>query len=125
MNLAKKCGINIPEIKLINSKSNKKYFLIKRFDRNGNDKIHMISVAALLEVDFRAPSLDYNELIKLTRILTSKEEDVLEISEFTDEEKEIASKSKMLVLDSDGNVQMKLFSGERIFSRIFTRKLVK
>ena len=31
----------------------------------------------------------------------------------------------MLVLDSDGNVQMKLFSGERIFSRIFTRKLVK
>lgn len=79
MNLAKKCGINIPDIKLINSKSNKKYYLIKRFDRNGKNKIHMISVAALLEVDFRAPSLDYNELIKLTRILTNKEEDILEM----------------------------------------------
>lgn len=54
-----------------------------------------------------------------------QEEDTLEIVELTDDEKEVASKSKMLVLDSDGNVQMKLFSGERIFSRIFTRKLVK
>ena len=39
----------------------------------------MISVAALLEADFRAPSLDYNELIKLTRVLTRNENDVLEM----------------------------------------------
>ncbi len=79
MSLARKAGINIPDIKLVTSKSRSKYFLIKRFDRNGAKKIHMISAAALLEVDFRAPSLDYNELIKLTRILTKNDGDILEI----------------------------------------------
>ena len=79
MSLAKEADINIPDIKLVTSKAGNKYFLIKRFDRNGNKKIHMISAAALLEVDFRAPSLDYNELIKLTRILTRNENDVLEM----------------------------------------------
>lgn len=79
MSLARKAGINIPDIKLVTSKSGNKYFLIKRFDRNGAKKIHMISAAALLEVDFRAPSLDYNELIKLTRILTKNDGDILEI----------------------------------------------
>ena len=34
-------------------------------------------------------------------------------------------KSKMLVLDSEGNVQMKLIGGERIISRIKTKQLVK
>ena len=79
MSLAREAGINIPEIKLITSNSGNKYFLIKRFDRCGNKKIHMISAAALLEVDFKAPSLDYNELIKLTRVLTNNDDDVLEM----------------------------------------------
>ena len=79
MSLARKAGINIPEIKLVKSKTGNKYFLIKRFDRDNDKKIHMISAAALLEVDFKAPSLDYNELIKLTRVLTKNNDDVLEM----------------------------------------------
>lgn len=79
MSLAKEAGINIPTIKLVNSKSGKKYYLIKRFDRESSKKIHMISAAALLEVDFRAPSLDYNDLIKLTRVLTKNDDDVMEM----------------------------------------------
>lgn len=79
MTLAREVGINIPDIKLVTSKLGNKYFLIKRFDRNGDKRIHMISAAALLEVDFRAPSLDYNELIKLTRVLTKNDEDILEM----------------------------------------------
>ena len=79
MSLAREIGINIPEIKLITSKKGNKYFLIKRFDRVNNKKIHMISAAALLEVDFKAPSLDYNELIKLTRVLTKNDDDVVEM----------------------------------------------
>lgn len=51
--------------------------------------------------------------------------DELDDSELTDDEKEIIQKSRMLVLDEDGDVQMKLHGSERIFSRIFTRKLVK
>lgn len=46
--------------------------------------------------------------------------------ELTQEEKEEAVKnSRMLVLDENGNVQMKLEGGERIFSRISTRKFIK
>lgn len=44
---------------------------------------------------------------------------------FTDEEKEIIKNSKMLVLDENGDVQMKLKGGERIFSRICTKKIIK
>ena len=79
MALAKKAGINIPTIKLVNGKSGNKYFLIKRFDRYPNKRIHMISVAALLECDFRTPSLDYNDLIKLTIVLTQNKEDAIEM----------------------------------------------
>ena len=79
MSLAKEFGINVPSIKLITSAKGNKYFLIKRFDRAKNKKIHMISVAALLECDFRAPSLDYNDLIKLARVLTNDNGDVIEM----------------------------------------------
>lgn len=79
MSLAKEFGIDIPEIELITSKKGNKFFLIKRFDRENNRKIHMISVAALLECDFSAPCLDYNDLIKLTRILTNNDKDIIEM----------------------------------------------
>ena len=45
--------------------------------------------------------------------------------DLTDEDKETLSKSKMLVLDENGNVQFKLDGGERIFSRIKTKQFIK
>lgn len=47
-----------------------------------------------------------------------------EDDEVSDEDKSKVKK-EMLVLNSDGDVQMRLQGGERIFSRIFTRKLIK
>lgn len=47
-----------------------------------------------------------------------------EDDEISDEDKAKVQK-RMLVLNSDGDVQMRLQGGERIFSRIFTRKLIK
>lgn len=71
---AKKCGINMSETKLFKSSKCKGYFGIKRFDRqqkDGNTKrVHMVTAAALLEIDFEQPSLDYHILMKLTKILT-------------------------------------------------------
>lgn len=78
MNLAKKCGINIPYIQLIKTEHNS-YYAIERFDRKNNEKIHMISVAALLECDFRSPCLDYLDLLRLTRALTNNGGDVIEM----------------------------------------------
>ena len=59
-------GINMPEVKLIEDK----YFAIKRFDREANYKIHMLSFAGALEVDFNTPYLDYKDLFKLVKIIT-------------------------------------------------------
>lgn len=67
---AKKCGITMPETKLFPSRECAGYFGIQRFDRSGETRIHMLTAAALLELDFRIPSLDYHSLIKLTKILT-------------------------------------------------------
>ena len=64
--VAKKCSINMPETKLIE----KKYFAVKRFDRDKNKKIHMHSAAGLLYASHRLPSLDYIDLINLTLQLT-------------------------------------------------------
>lgn len=67
---AKKCGIEVPQTKLLESKYCSGYFSIKRFDRKGNTKIHMASASALLETSHRLPNLDYLDLLKLTYYLS-------------------------------------------------------
>ena len=44
---------------------------------------------------------------------------------FTEEDKQTMSHNKMLVLDANGDVQYKLIGGERIFSRIKTKQIIK
>lgn len=65
---AKKCGIEVPESRLIPSEICSGYFAVKRFDRN--PRCHMISASALLEVSHRLPALDYKALMQLTLALT-------------------------------------------------------
>ena len=73
---AGRCGINMPETRLLNSSIGSGYFAVKRFDRQGDKKIHMVSVSGLLETSHRIPNLDYNQLMKLTFILTKSYEEV-------------------------------------------------
>lgn len=74
---AKKCGITMSETRLFPSKKCSGYFGTKRFDRiieqGKSRKVHMLTAAALLELDFEQPSLDYHELLKLTKILTKND----------------------------------------------------
>lgn len=72
---AKKCGVEMEETRLFDSKVCDGYFGTRRFDRytdtNGNaGRRHMISVSALLETSHRIPNLDYDILMKLTWELT-------------------------------------------------------
>ena len=90
---ARACGIDIPQTRLFPSARCGGYFGVKRFDRTGqselhlpkgrekvsnvkqqesggDNRIHMLTAAALLELDFEQPSLDYHGLMKLTKILT-------------------------------------------------------
>ncbi len=70
--LAKKCGINMPETRLFEGK----YFGVDRFDRTPEGKIHTVSTAGLLNADYRIPSLDYLDLLKLCLVLTKDMEQV-------------------------------------------------
>ena len=78
------CKIQMPETKLFPSQKCRGYFGTKRFDRVRADgagekkKIHMLTAAALLELDFEQPSLDYHSLMKLTKILTRDHQQEME-----------------------------------------------
>ncbi|MDO4321071.1 MAG: type II toxin-antitoxin system HipA family toxin [Lachnospiraceae bacterium] len=72
---AKECGICMEETRLFPSKLCEGYFGTKRFDRkrkNGGiiERVHMLSVSAVLETSHRIPNLDYDILMKLTLELT-------------------------------------------------------
>ena len=72
---ARKCGIPMAETRLFPSKICDGYFGTKRFDRRQKtdgsvERVHMLSVSAVLETSHRIPNLDYEILMKLTLELT-------------------------------------------------------
>ena len=67
--MAKEAGIQMSDTKLLHGAKNS-YFAIQRFDRIGNQKVHIHSVCGLTHSDFRIPSLDYDDLLTLTSHLT-------------------------------------------------------
>ena len=76
---AKHCGIEMTKTHLFKSNVCDGYFGTVRFDKkNGSDNVHVATVAALLEADFLAPCGDYNDLFKLTRILTEENKNDIE-----------------------------------------------
>ena len=67
--MAKDAGIEMSKTKLLHSKGNH-YFATQRFDRVGDRRVHMHSVAGLTHSDFRVPIVDYDDLLALTLHLT-------------------------------------------------------
>ncbi len=76
--MAKEAGINMSETTLLTGKK-RKYFAVKRFDRDGDTKIHMHSFAGLVHSDFRYPTLDYDDLLSLTLHLTKDMQEVKKV----------------------------------------------
>lgn len=68
---AKRCGITMPETRLLPSKQGSGYFAVRRFDREGSERFHTASVAGLLETSHRVPNLDYHTLMQLTLKITN------------------------------------------------------
>ena len=64
--LAKLCGLEMPETRLFEGK----YFGVERFDRTPKGKLHVVSVAGLLNADYRNPCLDYLNIFQLCQALT-------------------------------------------------------
>lgn len=82
MDCAADCGIIVPETRLMPSKQCSGYFAVRRFDREQRSnriiRHHMLTAAAILELDWRMPSLDYNTLMKLTSHLSRSNSQDLE-----------------------------------------------
>ncbi len=68
--MAKEAGITMPQVYLFASQRGAGYFAAERFDRDGEERIHMHTACGLLHSDFRTPSLDYEDLAALTGMLT-------------------------------------------------------
>ncbi|WP_300670669.1 type II toxin-antitoxin system HipA family toxin [Soonwooa sp.] len=68
--MAADAGINMPEVHLFPSQKGNGYFAVKRFDTDGNKRLHMHTVSGLVHSNFRLPNLDYEDLLALTGALT-------------------------------------------------------
>ena len=72
--MAKDAGVEMPETHLFCTKRNK-YFGTKRFDRDGDARIHMHSLGGLIHADHRSPNLDYDTVLRVTLALTRNIQD--------------------------------------------------
>ena len=73
--MARAAGVEVPDTRLI-STSKGKYFAVRRFDRTPEGSVHVQTASGLLEADHRAPAIDYDTLLKLTRLLSRDERNV-------------------------------------------------
>lgn len=71
--IARKCGIIVPDFRLVNGR----YFASRRFDidMDGN-RLHTATAGALLGISLREPFMDYTNLLALTGYITQNRQDV-------------------------------------------------
>lgn len=75
--VARRCGIDMPETRHFILDGRHGAFGVRRFDRENDLRVPLISLSALLHADFRLPALDYEMLLRATRRLTGDEREVL------------------------------------------------
>ena len=68
--MAKEAGLEMMPTHLFPAENGPGYFATKRFDRNGKQRLHAHTACGLLHSDFRTPSLDYEDLLTLTEVVT-------------------------------------------------------
>lgn len=61
--MAKAAQINMSECRLLESKSGFQVFATRRFDKQGNDRLHMHSMAGLTHDNFRLSNIDYGHIL--------------------------------------------------------------
>jgi len=70
--LARECGIDVPDFKLIEGK----YFATRRFDIEDGVRLHVVTAGGLLNEPITPPKMDYHSLLQLTGYLTQSPEAV-------------------------------------------------
>ena len=80
--MARAAGIEIPETRLFEVKrdhGNRGLFAVRRFDRQGEERIHMHSLAGLLHRDFNADAVTYEDFARVALELTGDHRTLAEI----------------------------------------------
>ena len=77
--MARLAGIPIPVTHYFALADGLTAFGIERFDRAGGMRVPVHTVSGLAHADFRHPTLDYLSVLRLTRLLTKDEREVLEM----------------------------------------------
>lgn len=77
---AKSCGIVVPDVRLMPSKTCEGYFATRRFDvADDGTRRHMLSASAVVEVSHRVPALDYESLFQISYFLSGSHADADQI----------------------------------------------
>lgn len=73
--IARLAGLDMPEARLVNVGENR-FFAVRRFDRLGNTRKHVLTLAGLMHADYRSPSMDYEGVLGATGWLTRNVNDI-------------------------------------------------
>lgn len=78
--MARAAGIDMPETKLFRVGKNEACFGVRRFDRDDQHRrLHVHTFGNLIHANFRIPSTDYADLLKITLTLTRNHQDILKV----------------------------------------------
>lgn len=76
--MAQAAGITMPPVRLFDAEDGGRYFAVERFDRRGDERIHLHTLGGLLHASHRYPSLDYEAFLRATLELTRDQRQVEE-----------------------------------------------
>jgi len=74
--MAAEAGVEVPETALFSSSEGPGHFAIRRFDRQDDRRIHMHTLAGLLNASQRWPTLTYEDFLKAAMALTRDQRQV-------------------------------------------------
>ncbi|HEY4712730.1 MAG TPA: type II toxin-antitoxin system HipA family toxin, partial [Aquirhabdus sp.] len=75
--MARNCGIEMPATQYFLLPQGLAAFAIERFDRHEGYRVPMHTLAGALHADFRLPSVSYATMLRMTRLMTRSEDEVL------------------------------------------------
>lgn len=80
LRMAAAAGIDVPASRVLGRTSRHPgFFAVRRFDREGTKKLHLHTLAGLLNAPRRSSALSYRDVVKTARALTRNEGDVREL----------------------------------------------
>lgn len=73
--MSRAAGLDVPASQLLKTPKGS-YFAVRRFDRQPEGSVHIHTASGLLDADHRMPAIDYDTLLRVTRVLTRDERHV-------------------------------------------------